>query len=55
MGTAAIDAAANGTSEAVADGAFRTLPITRFSFEETAAAHDAVEANTVGKVLIDIN
>jgi len=55
MGTAAIDAAVNGTSGAVADGAFRTLPITRFSLEETAAAHDAVEANTVGKVLIDID
>jgi NADPH2:quinone reductase len=55
MGTAAIDAAVSGTSGAVADGAFRTLPITRFSLQETAAAHDAVEANTVGKVLIDID
>jgi NADPH2:quinone reductase len=45
----------NGTSEAVADGTLRTLPITRFSLEETAAAHDAVEANTLGKILIDID
>ena len=55
MGTAAIDAAVNGTSAAVADGTLRTLPITRFSLEEAAAAHDAVEANTLGKILIDID
>lgn len=30
------------------------LPLTRFSLEETAAAHDAVEQGTVGKVLIDV-
>ncbi len=55
MGTAAIDAAVNGTSEAVADGTLRTLPITRFSLEEAAAAHDAVEKNTLGKILIAID
>ena len=55
MGAAAIHAAVNSTSEVVADGAFRTLPITRFSLEETAAAHDAVEAKTLGKILIDID
>jgi NADPH2:quinone reductase len=33
----------------------RTLPITRFSLEEAAAAHDAVEANTLGKILIHID
>jgi len=46
-------------SAALADGALRVgeehgLPITRFPLAETAAAHDAVEAGTVGKVLIDI-
>jgi len=30
------------------------LPLTRFPLAETAAAHDAVESGTVGKVLIDI-
>jgi len=30
------------------------LPLHRFPLEETAAAHDAVEAGTVGKVLIDV-
>ncbi|WP_426593586.1 NADPH:quinone reductase [Cellulomonas sp. McL0617] len=46
-------------SGALADGALRVgaehgLPITRFVLGETAAAHDAVEAGTVGKVLIDV-
>ncbi|MGH3705022.1 MAG: NADPH:quinone reductase, partial [Agromyces sp.] len=31
------------------------LPITRFPLERTAEAHDAVEAGTVGKVLIDVD
>jgi NADPH2:quinone reductase len=44
---------------ALADGALRVgeehgLPVTRFRLEETAAAHDAVEAGAVGKVLIDV-
>lgn len=30
------------------------LPLTRFPLEETAAAHDAVEQGTTGKVLIDV-
>ncbi|MGN6326335.1 NADPH:quinone reductase [Pseudolysinimonas sp.] len=30
------------------------LPLHRFPLEETAAAHDAVEAGAVGKVLIDV-
>jgi NADPH2:quinone reductase len=41
------------------DGALRVgeehgLPITRFPLERTADAHRAVEAGTVGKVLIDL-
>jgi len=44
---------------ALADGALPVgaehgLPLTRFTLDETAAAHDAVEAGTVGKVLIDV-
>jgi NADPH:quinone reductase len=35
-------------------GAERGLPITRFSLEQAAEAHRAVEHETVGKVLIDV-
>ena len=46
-------------NDAVADGAMPVgaehgLPLTRFTLADTAAAHDAVEAGTVGKVLIDV-
>jgi NADPH2:quinone reductase len=46
-------------SAAVADGALPVgaeagLPLHRFPLEQTAAAHDAVEAGAVGKVLIDV-
>ena len=52
-------AAVNAVSAAVADGALPVgeehgLPITRFALDDTAAAHDAVENGTVGKVLIDV-
>lgn len=45
--------------EALATGALQVgeehgLPLTRFSLDDTAAAHDAVERGTVGKVLIDV-
>ncbi|MEN2745802.1 NADPH:quinone reductase [Sinomonas halotolerans] len=44
---------------ALADGALRVgeehgLPLARYPLAETAAAHDAVEAGFVGKVLIDV-
>ena len=50
---------ADDVTRAVADGALPVgedagLPLTRFPLEGTAAAHDAVEASTVGKVLIDV-
>jgi NADPH2:quinone reductase len=53
------DAAVAGVRAAVAAGALRAgeavgLPITRFPLERTADAHTAVEAGTVGKVLIDV-
>jgi len=51
--------AVSAVSAALGDGALRVgvehgLPLTRFTLAETAAAHDAVENGTVGKVLIDI-
>jgi NADPH2:quinone reductase len=53
------DAAVAGVRAAVAAGALRVgeaggLPITRFPLERTADAHAAVEAGTVGKVLVDV-
>ncbi|HTW20386.1 MAG TPA: NADPH:quinone reductase [Mycobacteriales bacterium] len=42
-------------SSALAAGALSELPAHRFSLDETAAAHDAVEARAVGKVLIDVD
>ena len=59
VGDAALAAAAEDLDRAVADGALDVgeaagLPLTRFPLERTAEAHDAVEAGTVGKVLIDV-
>ncbi|WP_394554997.1 NADPH:quinone reductase [Agromyces sp. MMS24-JH15] len=59
VGDAALSAAAIDVTRAVADGALPVgeaagLPLTRFPLERAAAAHDAVEAGTVGKVLIDV-
>ncbi len=53
--TTAIEA----VSEAVATGAVRVgeaagLPLHRYTLEQTGAAHDAVEAGAIGKVLIDV-
>jgi len=46
-------------AEALAAGALRVgdahgLPLTRFTLEQTPAAHDAVEQGAIGKVLIDV-
>ena len=54
-----ISAAAADINQAIEDGAFLTgeqagLPLQRFSLEETAAAHAAVESGTVGKVLVNV-
>ncbi|MFB8386566.1 NADPH:quinone reductase [Microbacterium sp. NPDC055910] len=51
--------AVTAVTSALADGALPVgaehgLPLTRFDLADTAAAHDAVEADTVGKVLIDV-
>jgi NADPH2:quinone reductase len=52
-------AAVQAVGEAVADGALRVgaefgLPLTRFTLEQTADAHAAVEHGAIGKVLIDV-
>ena len=59
VGEAALQAAAEDVTAAAAAGVLGVgeehgLPLTRFPLAETAAAHDAVEAGTVGKVLIDL-
>lgn len=48
-----LDAARDITTALEAD-ALTELPEHRFSLDDTAAAHDAVEARAVGKVLIDV-
>lgn len=52
-GVRAVSAAA--AAGALPVGAQHGLPLTRFPFERTRDAHDAVEAGTVGKVLVDIS
>ncbi|MEX2289361.1 MAG: NADPH:quinone reductase [Mycobacteriales bacterium] len=54
LADAALDAAVAGVSSAVAAGDLPGLPTTRFPLAEIAAAHDAVQANTPGKVLVDL-
>jgi NADPH:quinone reductase len=54
-----IQAAADDVAAAVAAGALRVgaeagVPLHHYRLEETAAAHDAVEAGAIGKVLIDL-
>ena len=60
VGEAALSAAAEDITAALRDGALPVgtaagLPLTWFPLEQTAAAHDAVEAGTVGKVLVDVS
>jgi NADPH:quinone reductase len=59
MPAAAKEHAVRVVQDAVAAGALRVgeeagLPLIRFPLERTADAHAAVEANAVGKVLIDV-
>lgn len=49
-----LDAAVAGVSAALAAGDLPALPVTRFPLVDVAAAHDAVQAGAVGKVLIDL-
>lgn len=55
MHAAAEDITAALRDSALPVGTENGLPITWFSLEDTGAAHDAVEAGTVGKVLIDVS
>lgn len=48
----ALRQAAADITAALADGALTELPVTRFSLDETAPAHDAVERGAVGKVVV---
>jgi len=59
VGAEALKAAAEDITAALRDGALPVgeehgLPLHRFPLAETGAAHDAVEAGTVGKVLVDV-
>jgi len=59
IGDDALRAAAEDVTAALRDGVLPVgeaagLPLVRFPLEETASAHDAVESDTVGKVLIDV-
>jgi NADPH:quinone reductase len=49
----AADEAAADISRALQAGALTELPVTRFGLDEVAAAHDAVEAGAVGKVVVE--
>ena len=50
----AMDRAVTDISAALAAGALTALPVTRFPLDQAAAAHDAVEAGAVGKVVLEI-
>ncbi|GAA4694573.1 NADPH:quinone reductase [Pseudonocardia yuanmonensis] len=47
-------AAARELTIAVSEGALSPLPVHRFTLDDIAAAHEAVESGTTGKVLVDI-
>lgn len=51
---AALEQAAADITSALAEGALTELPVTRFALDDVAAAQDAVEAGTPGKVVIDL-
>ena len=48
----AVERAAQDITTALADGALTELPTAKFRLDEVAAAHEAVEAGAVGKVLV---
>lgn len=54
LADAALDAAVAGVVAAVAAGELPGLPVTRFPLEQIRAAHDAVQAGALGKVLVDL-
>ncbi len=50
----ALRQAVNEISAALRDGALTTLPVHRYSLQDIADAHDAVEKAAVGKVVVEI-
>jgi len=54
FGPTLLRAAVDEISAALADGELVPLPTVRFTLDDTAAAQDAVQSGTSGKVLIDI-
>lgn len=52
--TEAVDEAVADISRAVAAGALTELPVTRFPLDQVVAAHNAVEASAVGKVVVEL-
>lgn len=50
----ALRQAASDVTAALRAGQLTPLPVHRYTLDETAAAHDAVEAGAVGKVLVDV-
>jgi NADPH:quinone reductase len=48
----ALREAAADITRALEDGALTELPVTKFPLDQIAAAHDAVQAGAVGKVLV---
>ncbi|GGC44114.1 hypothetical protein GCM10010974_28100 [Brevibacterium sediminis] len=60
VGNTALRAAADDIVNALKDRALPVgeeagLPLTRFELDRTSDAHDAVQANAIGKVLIDVS
>lgn len=60
IGDEALSAAAEDVTAALPDGVLPVgeeagLPLVRFALEDIAAAHDAVEGDAVGKVLVDVS
>jgi NADPH2:quinone reductase len=49
-----LEASARAITHALEDGALTPLPIHRFALDQVAAAQDAVEAGSVGKVLVAV-
>lgn len=47
-------AAVRDISQALGDGALTALPAHRFTLQQIAAAHDAVEQRAIGKVLVEL-
>jgi NADPH2:quinone reductase len=54
MGQAAVRAAVEDITSAVEDGVLTEMPLHRFTLDRIADAHEAVEQNAVGKVLVEI-